>query len=593
MQKKFSAIRGHLLAVLFVAAACGDDASSATSSETEGATESSSGDETRGETGAAVCGDGLVQGDEECDGENLEGASCASLPGFGGGALACTRECTFDVSDCRADTCGNAAIDGAEECDGSNLGGQNCASLGFDGGTLACSEDCTFDESGCQIFSCGNGVIEGREQCEGADLDGKTCISEGFSAGTLACTANCLLDTSGCQPCGDGMIQGDEECDGADLGGATCLSQGFEGGTLGCSATCQLDTSGCGATDCCEEKFTPGCTDATCEAVVCGNDSFCCDSEWDDLCVGAAEELCAVCGGGGPGNCCIGNGTPGCEEQTCETAVCDQDAFCCQMTWDAICAGWAAELCPACEPVAGDCCTPNGTPGCEDGDCQAVVCAADAFCCDTEWDGLCAAAAAQLCVQCAGENCCVANGTPGCEDATCEQAVCLSDPSCCDTAWDSVCAAAAIDICEVCDLGNDCCYANGTTGCEDTTCEAVVCAQDAFCCDTEWDGECAAMAGELCLVCGGSGEDCCIPNGTPGCSEVTCQTAVCAVDAFCCETEWDEQCAGLAETTCAECIAANSCEGNCGGAAPNCYCDDECVGYGDCCADACALCGHC
>ena len=44
-----------------------------------------------------------------------------------------------------------------------------------------------------------------------------------------------------------------------------------------------------------------------------------------------------------------------------------------------------------------DCCEANGTPGCDDPDCQAPVCAADPFCCDVTWDSICAAAAADLC----------------------------------------------------------------------------------------------------------------------------------------------------------------------------------------------------
>ena len=40
--------------------------------------------------------------------------------------------------------------------------------------------------------------------------------------------------------------------------------------------------------------------------------------------------------------------------------------------------------------------------------------------------------------------------------------------------------------------------------------------------------------------------------------------------------------------------ADGSCQGFCGGqAAAGCYCDAECHNYGDCCSDACELCGFC
>ena len=48
--------------------------------------------------------------------------------------------------------------------------------------------------------------------------------------------------------------------------------------------------------------------------------------------------------------------------------------------------------------VCGDCLIANGTPGCQNGDCEAAVCAVDPFCCDVFWDGLCAFEADTICV---------------------------------------------------------------------------------------------------------------------------------------------------------------------------------------------------
>ena len=49
------------------------------------------------------------------------------------------------------------------------------------------------------------------------------------------------------------------------------------------------------------------------------------------------------------------------------------------------------------EPGSGDCQADNGTPGCEDADCCALVCAVDSFCCDSAWDATCAGLAATGC----------------------------------------------------------------------------------------------------------------------------------------------------------------------------------------------------
>ena len=56
---------------------------------------------------------------------------------------------------------------------------------------------------------------------------------------------------------------------------------------------------------------------------------------------------------------------------------------------------------PSCgDPGTGDCCVANGTPFCEDSACCTQICAADAFCCDNQWDQICANAAVAGCTNC-------------------------------------------------------------------------------------------------------------------------------------------------------------------------------------------------
>ena len=59
-------------------------------------------------------------------------------------------------------------------------------------------------------------------------------------------------------------------------------------------------------------------------------------------------------GGGGDGDCCIANGTPGCDDPECEGIVCGVDPFCCDTAWDQICADEAADLCEICDGGTGD-----------------------------------------------------------------------------------------------------------------------------------------------------------------------------------------------------------------------------------------------
>lgn len=47
----------------------------------------------------AECGDGETNGDEECDGDDFDGASCLS-EGFEEGALSCSKSCKIEVTAC-------------------------------------------------------------------------------------------------------------------------------------------------------------------------------------------------------------------------------------------------------------------------------------------------------------------------------------------------------------------------------------------------------------------------------------------------------------------------------------------------------------
>ena len=58
-----------------------------------------------------------------------------------------------------------------------------------------------------------------------------------------------------------------------------------------------------------------------------------------------------------------------------------------------------------------------------------------------------------------------------------------------------------------CDITSNCQIAHPEPGCEDAICEAIVCSQDAFCCEVEWDENCAALS----ALCGASGFECDFP----------------------------------------------------------------------------------
>lgn len=65
---------------------------------------------------------------------------------------------SVNVSAVIVSVCGNGTIDGDEQCDGSNLNGQTCSTRGFSGGSLSCNASCAFNSSACTSASGGTAI---------------------------------------------------------------------------------------------------------------------------------------------------------------------------------------------------------------------------------------------------------------------------------------------------------------------------------------------------------------------------------------------------------------------------------------------------
>ncbi len=150
---------------------------------------------------APGCGNDILEAaTETCDGTDLGGAVCDDFEGFTGEGLACAADCgSFDTSGCEVVECGDGIVNGPEECDGDDLNMVTCDDIdGFTGAGLACADDCTLDTSACEIDACGDGVLDDGEECDGTTIGGATCEGAGFTGGVVACAADCTVDTSSC-----------------------------------------------------------------------------------------------------------------------------------------------------------------------------------------------------------------------------------------------------------------------------------------------------------------------------------------------------------------------------------------------------------
>jgi hypothetical protein len=145
--------------------------------------------------------------------------------------------------------------------------------------------------------------------------------------------------------------------------------------------------------------------------------------------------------------------------------------------------------------------------------------------------------------------------------------VCLLNGDCCSNACDTCgyCAECGNGSCE---YGEDPCNCSDDCPNDPNACEACECGSSGGDCSCDWwctwFGDCCANACDTCGYCPECGNGWC-EQGEDPCS---CPSD-CSNDPDSCE----------------------ACE--CGSYSENCWCDDKCVEFGDCCWNACIECGSC
>ena len=195
--------------------------------------------------------------------------------------------------------CGNGIRESGEACDGLDFGGQGCSDFGCGDGDLSCNADCqAIDASSCG--ACGgpcnfNGVCEAGEDCSTCGADCISGTTSGAVCGNGICEAgngencvSCAADCAGKQNkkpsgrfcCGDGGGQNPADCSSQTCNGNgfTCTTVPADAGSFCCGfGGCETGES-CGncALDCTlGAELCSGGVDEDCNGQVDCGDSVC------------------------------------------------------------------------------------------------------------------------------------------------------------------------------------------------------------------------------------------------------------------------------------------------------------------------------
>ena len=170
----------------------------------------------------AGCGDGEIKDGEQCDPGAVFNKTCGDFDNtkeWSAGAPGCDpKTCKLTVGSCLVsgeepdEYCGDGVVNGTEQCDPkARVMEAGCSTFNsskhWKSGEPTCSANCILEQGTCVEELCGNGQIDTGEQCDfglnnyGLVLKEKSCTdySPEYQSGTATCKNSCTtLDVSNC-----------------------------------------------------------------------------------------------------------------------------------------------------------------------------------------------------------------------------------------------------------------------------------------------------------------------------------------------------------------------------------------------------------
>ena len=231
-------------------------------------------------TAAPSCGDGVLNGAEQCDDGAKNEMVCTAS--YGMSCNYCSKDCT--KATVKGPSCGDGQVTDAELCDGS-VGEETCASYSqglFTGGTLKCT-NCKYDVAMCtepeqvqQVFQCTGTTPANSQLCTGSDAGLST-----DTARTLV--AQCTMEDKCEYTCMNGYTLQNGLCVQQQMQPVCTANQWVcEGSAV--KKQCKADGSGYNAPVICDPQQI--CSDGVCVGeqvlVSCGNTVIDPEEECDD-----------------------------------------------------------------------------------------------------------------------------------------------------------------------------------------------------------------------------------------------------------------------------------------------------------------------
>ena len=197
------------------------------------------------------CGNGFIEGNEQCDPQGFPTDSLLCLQVIGPLAI-CTSNCqcaalSDDVSDIQE--CGNSVVEDGEQCDPPDAVTTSSLCVTQYGLDAKCSSNCQCLDGADEDFSpinnqCGNLVTEFGEQCDPPDYPTEAPLCDQLEGSNALCNFDCQCEQAPSEifplnNCGNGDIEAREQCDPPNSPTDSLLCFDQYGNDAFCSSDCQ------------------------------------------------------------------------------------------------------------------------------------------------------------------------------------------------------------------------------------------------------------------------------------------------------------------------------------------------------------------